>query len=258
MLSAAGPAHPAGADPASAGGAGTGREGAGDGGQQQGEGGEAPGGPGGRNPALSLVSAHLQLRQDMENNLRKLRQVISESQAIAQQMEQLLAATSQWGGGDSGRAQGGQGGDGGQGGGSGLGGGAGHGTGSRQGNGGRQARGAAGGGRSSSREEGVTAADPAASPVPRPSIQRVEGSQVKPFRVKAFRVRAGPFFPRPFPLIALDSVSSTCIQYHRVSHASPIPPPGLRNTTPVPATAILGRGQTPGVDRSVVGFRILP
>ncbi|QIA26877.1 hypothetical protein DYI95_004510 [Thermaerobacter sp. PB12/4term] len=146
MLPGAAPAHPMGVDPASAAGAGTGGEGADDGGQQQPGGGEAPGGPGGRNPALSLVSAHLQLRQDMENNLRKLRQVISESQAIAQQMEQLLAATSQWGGGDSGRAQGEQGGDGGQGGESGLGGGAGNGTGSRQGNGGRHARGAAGGG----------------------------------------------------------------------------------------------------------------
>ncbi|ADU51018.1 hypothetical protein Tmar_0904 [Thermaerobacter marianensis DSM 12885] len=73
---------------------------------------------------MSMVSAHLQLRQDMENNLRKLRQVISESQAIAQQMEQLLAATSQWTGAGRGRAQGERSGGGGQGGASGLGGGA--------------------------------------------------------------------------------------------------------------------------------------
>ncbi|HEY8551937.1 MAG TPA: hypothetical protein VIL40_00590 [Thermaerobacter sp.] len=55
---------------------------------------------------MTLISAHLQLRQDMENNLRKLRQVIRESQAIAQQMEQLLAATAQWTGADRGRDQG--------------------------------------------------------------------------------------------------------------------------------------------------------
>lgn len=69
----------------------------------------APAGAGGENPAMTLISAHLQLRQDMENNLRKLRQVISESQAIAQQMEQLLATTAQWTGADRGRDQGDQG-----------------------------------------------------------------------------------------------------------------------------------------------------
>lgn len=35
-----------------------------------------------------------QLRQEMEDNLRKLRQVIRESQAIAEEMERLLLATS--------------------------------------------------------------------------------------------------------------------------------------------------------------------
>ncbi|GAB6875857.1 hypothetical protein [Thermaerobacter litoralis] len=112
-----------------------GADGGGPGAGQEGGPGAAGRLPGGRNPALSLISAHLQLRQDMENNLRKLRQVISESQAIAQQMEQLLAATSQWNGADSGRAQGQQG-QGRQGGESGLGGGAGDGGPGGQGSGG--------------------------------------------------------------------------------------------------------------------------